>query len=106
MKMNPTQAFDYTFQAPGDSVIEITNILPFKASMEIREMAVNGDKQRALLLYKNWGNWLYQCADCAPSDTVTWSITITTNQQDAIDINEIPSQSTEPKQADKLPLEK
>ncbi len=99
MKMNPTQAFDYTFQAPGDSVIEITNILPFKASMKIREVTINGDKQRAILLYKNLGNWLYQCADCVHSDSVTWSITITTNQQDAIDINEIPSQSAKPKES-------
>jgi len=90
MKMNPAQTFHYEFEAPGGSVVVITNLLPFNAFMKIEEVTVDGDKQKALLAYKNFGNRLYRCEDCDSSRPVHWSIKIATNQQDAIDINEIP----------------
>ena len=81
--------FEYTFSTHANSIIAMTNTLPFYISMNIESIEINNGELQPIKLINNTGNWLYQCENCLDQRKINWNIKISSEEKYAIDINEI-----------------
>jgi len=88
IKKNPKAQFYYDFTTKGDSVIVITNLLPTYVTVQLDSIIIVNENQPSLLI-NNIGNWMYQCNDCNANELIQWQITITSDENNVIDINEL-----------------
>lgn len=89
LKKHLKKIVEYNFISESDSIIIITNILPFYIHNKIVTIEINQGNRQAELLMKNVGNWMYSCKDCLADEKIQWNIKIQTEDQNSIDINEL-----------------
>ena len=80
--MAKTHQFEFT--TPNLKHVILSNVLPFNVQFKVDEVTANGLPVE--LLVANAANRLYHCDRCQ-SRPITWRMTLTTNDINAIDIN-------------------